>query len=981
VDGKPPEIEDLADAVLDGQSVDWDHAETSAGAEAREAVHQLRVVAGIAGLHRAAAAEPALTQWGRLRVLEAIGVGSFGEVYRAWDTKLDREVALKLLRTDGAAPQGAAVLEEARLLARVRHPNVATVFDADEIDGRVGLWMEFIHGRTLEQILTERERLDDREVVRIGIELSKALAAVHEAGLLHRDIKAQNLMQSDDGRLVLMDFGTGWDLEGSGAAVLDAAGTPLYLAPEIFGGAQPTAQSDIYSAGVLLFHLLTGSYPVRGRSIEEVRSAHLRGERLSLATQSPRVPRSLASAIGRAIEPEQSKRFSSASEMLAALETARRKREAPRRAGLIAAGFGLAATLMGLTAWLSRPSPQSALAFRPRDWVLISQFENRTGDKLLDRTLDYALGLELSNSRYVSVVSRERIGDTLRLMKRSSETPIGFDVGREICLRDGGIRALLTGRVEKIGQTYDVRVELIDPLKDLKLASFSEKSDGRKGLSTAVQRISARVRTTLGETPARDETDAGALAKVTTANLRALQLYSEADSVMHGGVRSQHLAEGLLRRAVAEDPAFASAWIHLAWTLRNQEKPEAEFLPYAEAAMSLADTTTERERGFIRGSYYEMHGEREKAIAAYEELLAVYPDHDWAANNICHLYDWQQDPKESEKTVEIEARVADSRPNDLWWSAQAAMTALFFRPDPAREARFIGRASNLLLEDPEGSFPAEVGDFIVLQPFTASWIVGEVEAANREIDRIGSGLDTWDATGRELVARGAAIAYMTLGRLEAAAQVSRRIGDSGLRNAILAQVAFCRGDEVDLAARLKAGAGSQPIGLADPFLFLQARAGITADAERILKERGDRPPIPGTLGNLGGPALRGEIAVAEGRFAEAIREMQKEWETDSKVMVVPPSFHLSRESLATLLERQGDLAHAIQVLENRTERCTAAGSGSGPFWLRNRLQLAQLYRRAGRVNDARAVEAELSSLLSFADPDHPIKVELARLKS
>jgi serine/threonine protein kinase/Tol biopolymer transport system component len=330
-------LEELAEAVLLGQNIDWASAESSAGAANREAVRQLKVLARIAELHRNLAydipseAPPKLERWGRLELLECIGRGSFGEVYRAWDPKLDREVAVKLLHSNGGQSEGATVLREARLLARVRHPNVVTVYDADEIEGRVGLWMEFIHGRDLEQILGERRRFDDREVTRIGIEVCRALSAVHGAGLLHRDIKAQNVMQTGDGRLVLMDFGTGRELEQTPSLDVDTAGTPLYLAPELFNGAEATTRSDVYSMGVLLFHLLTGAYPVRGGTVREVQDAHARGERLDVVAKAPGVNKTLATAIGRAVEPDPSNRFASSREMLAALDNVQRRAETRRR--------------------------------------------------------------------------------------------------------------------------------------------------------------------------------------------------------------------------------------------------------------------------------------------------------------------------------------------------------------------------------------------------------------------------------------------------------------------------------------------------------------------------------------------------------------------------------------------------------------------------------------------------------------------------
>jgi serine/threonine-protein kinase len=311
-------IDDLAQAVLDGDTVDWDTATPSAGS-AKNLIRHLKVVATLAELHRGISVprsaadsksfDPPLETWGHLRVGERIGRGAFGVVYRAWDTRLDREVALKLIpaQSDTAAAAASTIIREGRLLARVRHPNVATIYGADRIDGHVGLWMEFVHGRTLEELLREGTRFEPGEVIRIGVELGRALAAVHAAGLLHRDIKAQNVMRADDGRIVLMDFGTGRELADEES---DLTGTPLYLAPELFDGQPATIRSDIYSLGVLLYHLLTASYPVEGKTIREVREAHKQSAREDLRTTCPDVPARLARVVERATDPRPEQRYS-----------------------------------------------------------------------------------------------------------------------------------------------------------------------------------------------------------------------------------------------------------------------------------------------------------------------------------------------------------------------------------------------------------------------------------------------------------------------------------------------------------------------------------------------------------------------------------------------------------------------------------------------------------------------------------------------
>jgi tetratricopeptide (TPR) repeat protein len=305
----------LARAVLDGTPVDWLAAASDAPEHVQAVVHQLRVLESLVAVHRQEPGE----RWGHLEIRQRIGHGAFGAVYRAWDSRLDREVALKLMPARRTPADGAAtsIIEEGRLLARVRHPNVLTIYGAELIGDEVGLWMELVPGETLDEQRRRVGRFSAAEVAVIGRELAAAVAAVHAAGLLHRDIKAHNVMRAGDGRVVLMDFGAGRELVERAAS--DLTGTPLYLAPEVLGGAPATVRSDIYSLGVLLFHLLTGHYPVKGRTIAEVRRAHDAGDRVALRSVRPDVPSPLARAIDRATAPNPSDRYQRAEELGAAL--------------------------------------------------------------------------------------------------------------------------------------------------------------------------------------------------------------------------------------------------------------------------------------------------------------------------------------------------------------------------------------------------------------------------------------------------------------------------------------------------------------------------------------------------------------------------------------------------------------------------------------------------------------------------------------
>jgi len=325
----------LAEAVADGLQPDWDTAESSAVDESeRAAIRHLRAISqmgrGRAILYTSSLASETLgaratlddgATWGTLRILEKVGRGQFGDVYRAWDPALDREVALKLLRRRGgvSASEDALIVEEGRMMARVRHPNVATIFGAQRIGDVTGLWMEFVRGRTLEAELAERGPFAAEDLAHIGIELCHALAAVHDAGLVHRDVKAPNVMREASGRIVLGDFGTGRELEAEPPQRTELAGTPVYLAPEVFGGHSASRASDVYSLGVLLFHLATGTYPVGSRSLDGLRAAHAEGRRVLLQNERPDLPRALAAAIDRSLEPDPLQRYESAGAFEAAL--------------------------------------------------------------------------------------------------------------------------------------------------------------------------------------------------------------------------------------------------------------------------------------------------------------------------------------------------------------------------------------------------------------------------------------------------------------------------------------------------------------------------------------------------------------------------------------------------------------------------------------------------------------------------------------
>jgi eukaryotic-like serine/threonine-protein kinase len=324
----PVDFTRLAEAISDGDAVDWAAAGSQASPSDRRVLDALKVVSEIAGLHRtmppSAGERPAELfagdVWSHLTLREVIGRGAYGVVYRAWDPQLDREVALKLISESAQRDQAMIVVDEGRLLAKVRHRGVVTVFGAARADGFAGLWMELIQGATFEEIIQQQGRFSAREAALFGAEVCEALAAVHSAGLLHRDVKAQNVMRDRSGRVVLMDFGTGRLRElPDEAAVADLAGTPLYMAPELFAGGSAATQTDVYSVGVLLFRLVTGGFPLPARSLAEVRLGHEQNRVRRLRDERSDLPSAFVSIVERALARDPAHRYASAGELELAL--------------------------------------------------------------------------------------------------------------------------------------------------------------------------------------------------------------------------------------------------------------------------------------------------------------------------------------------------------------------------------------------------------------------------------------------------------------------------------------------------------------------------------------------------------------------------------------------------------------------------------------------------------------------------------------
>lgn len=972
------ELIDVAASIADRAAVDWD----SLGSQttlSNELLIPARIVERIAQVHAgessvdtfttslhdslvglglppASASPDGSVTWGGLSILEKIGRGTFGDVYRAHDRRLNRTVALKLLRRKDRLES--AVIEEGQLMARVRHPNVVTVYGAERIETRVGIWMQLVDGPTLENEVKARGSFRPDEVMQAGIQLAQALGAVHRAGLLHRDIKAQNAMRDSDGRVLLTDFGTGRELSDRDGPERECelAGTPLYMAPEVLRGDPASVSSDIYSLGVLLSYLATGSFPVRGRWLGELREAHQQCRRVLVSEARSSVPKQLAAVIDRAADPDPTRRYRSASDLEAALVACSARPRARRAAWAWAGATALTLTAAVLAGWQWRqPAVLAPSAFQVRDFVLVSRFDNDTGNPMFDGPAEDAVARELTRFDIIDVVPAERIIDTLRLMKRPVTRIVDREIGREICLRVGGVKALITGRIQKTDSGYVMTAELVDPSDGAVIASITEAAGTAATLLPAITRGVRRLGNLFGETRSRIK-GAVPVQQLSTSSLTAFQLYNEAVRLYWAGGQAQ-AAEPIIMRALIEDPEFAAGWMFQAFLLRNIKGPDAEAREIqsreaARKALALSETSPDWERHYLRGVYHFLEGELAASVPQFDAAVRLRPDFEPAVRFLTNTYLALGKP---DAVLAARRSVADQRPFDIGANFWVAFQTVSLRENQDEARPYIERLDELLIPA-RSAMPMFFMATQWRRMFAAyeAWKSGDIAGARLIVDREARQVEQWPAEAGRM-RRHLGHFYMTLGRLHDAEAQMRESGD----RYDLVTLAHIRDDIPALRSHLSQLPPSNHV-------YLLVKAGLI-DKARALLESGVADPIEQDFENIG----RAALASATGDPASAIPVLRQVLAQGAAHLSGP--YQEACELLATALVRVHRRAEVISELE----RCAATPTrffgnfNTGP-WMKNMMRLADEYRTAGRLLDAERAEDRLRRLLVYADADHPL---------